>query len=178
MLRVIIEILPNGHRELRRTIASMAICNTSNLADVSDYGIDAVEAANPLTGTPSRSTSCKVLRHDRRQSVWTLLAKAAAEIEKPSSMSFDLPDLCDEVHVGVDLVPFGMERRREGIAALRVSAIGDDGGILIEGFEAGPAGNGSTIRKARIAPHGRNQSIWTLIANAAYALSHAKFDEV
>jgi hypothetical protein len=119
-----------------------------------------------------------VLRHDRRQSVWTLLAKAAAEIEKPSSMSFDLPDLCDEVHVGVDLVPFGMERRREGIAALRVSAIGDDGGILIEGFEAGPAGNGSTIRKARIAPHARNQSIWTLIANAAYALSHAKFDEV
>jgi hypothetical protein len=82
MLRVIIEILPNGHRELRRTIASMAICNTSNLADVSDYGIDVVEAANPLTGTPSRSTSCKVLRHDRRQSVWTLLAKAAAEIEK------------------------------------------------------------------------------------------------
>jgi hypothetical protein len=82
MLKVIIEIMPGGHRELRRTIASMSIGNLSNLADVSDYGIDAVEAANPLTGTPSRSTSCKVLSHDRRQSVWTLVAKAAAEIEK------------------------------------------------------------------------------------------------
>ena len=93
-------------------------------------------------------------------------------------MSFDLSDPCDEVRVGVDLAPFGLERRAGGIAALRISAIGDDGGFLVEGFEAGPAGNGSTIRKARIAPHGRNQSIWTLIANAAYALSHAKFDEV
>jgi hypothetical protein len=64
------------------------------------------------------------------------------------------------------------------ISRLRVSAIEDDGGILIEGFEPGPARNGSTMRKARIAPHGRNPSIWTLIANAAYALSHAKFDEV
>jgi hypothetical protein len=63
-------------------VASMAIGNTSNLADVSDYQIDALESANPLTGTPSRSTSCKVLSHDRRQSVWTLVAKAAAELEK------------------------------------------------------------------------------------------------
>jgi hypothetical protein len=90
-------------------------------------------------------------------------------------MSFDL---CDEIHVGVDLVPFGLERRRGGIAALRVIAIEDDGGLLVEGSEAGPAGTGSAMRKARIAPHGRNQSIWTLIANVAYALNHAKFDEV
>jgi hypothetical protein len=85
-------------------------------------------------------------------------------------MSFD-PKPGDEIHVGVDLVPFGLERRREGIAALRISAIEDDGGFNVEGFEAGPAGNGSAMRKARIAPHGRNQSIWTLVANAAYALS-------
>jgi hypothetical protein len=82
MLKVIIEILPRGHRELRRTVASMSIGNLTLMGDVSDYGIDAVEAANALTGTPSRSTSCKVLSHDRRQSVWTLVAKAAAEIEK------------------------------------------------------------------------------------------------
>jgi hypothetical protein len=93
-------------------------------------------------------------------------------------MSFDLSDPCDEVRVGVDLVPFGLERRAGGIAALRISAIGDDGGFLVEGFEAGPAGNGSAMRQARIAPHGRNQSVWMLIANAAYALSRAKFDEV
>jgi hypothetical protein len=93
-------------------------------------------------------------------------------------MSFDLSDPCDEVHVGVDLVPFGPERRRVGIAALRVIAIEDDGGFQVKGFEAGRAGAGSAMRKARIAPHGSNQSIWTLIANVAYALNHAKFDEV
>ena len=42
MLRVIIEIVPGGHRELRRTIASMAIGNLSNLANVSDYEVDAL----------------------------------------------------------------------------------------------------------------------------------------
>jgi hypothetical protein len=86
-------------------------------------------------------------------------------------MSFDLSDPRDEVHVGVDLVPFGLERRREGIASLRIRAIEEDAGFLVEGFESGPAGNGSAMRKARIGPHGRNQSIWVLIANAAYALS-------
>jgi hypothetical protein len=93
-------------------------------------------------------------------------------------MRFDLTNTSDEVQVGVDLVPFGLEHRREGIAALRIRAIDDERGLLVEGFEAGPAGNGSAMRKARIALHGRNQSIWTLIANAAYALSHAKFDEL
>jgi hypothetical protein len=82
MLRVIVEILPGGHRELRRTIASVAIGHVSDLADISDYKIDAMEAANRLTGTPSRSATCVVARHDRRQSVWALIAKAAAEIEK------------------------------------------------------------------------------------------------
>jgi hypothetical protein len=82
MLRVIIEILPGGHLELRRTIASIAIGNKSDLANISDYKIDAMESANPLTGPPRRSASCQVPGHDRRQSVWTLVAKAAAEIEK------------------------------------------------------------------------------------------------
>jgi hypothetical protein len=82
MLRVIVELVPGGHRELRRTIASMNIGNQSNLADISDYKIGAMESANQLTGTPSRSATCTVVGHDRRQSVWSLIAKAAAEIEK------------------------------------------------------------------------------------------------
>jgi hypothetical protein len=82
MLRVIVEILPGGHRELRRTIASMAIGNTSELADVSNYTIDVMESANHLTSTPSRSATVTVTGHDRRQSVWALIAKAAAEIEQ------------------------------------------------------------------------------------------------
>ena len=82
MLRVIIEIVPGGQAQLRRTIASMAIGNISNLADVSDYKVDAMESANHLIGTPPRSATCEVTGHDRRQSVWALVAKAAAEIEK------------------------------------------------------------------------------------------------
>ena len=82
MLRVIVELVPGGHQELRRTIASMAIGNVTDLADISDYKVDVLEAANKLTGTPSRSATCVVTRHDRRQSVWALIAKAAAEIGK------------------------------------------------------------------------------------------------
>ena len=81
MLRVTVEIVPGGIRELRRTIASMSIGNISNLADISDYQVDAIEATNHLAGTPSRSASCKVLEHDRRQSVWVLIAKAATELQ-------------------------------------------------------------------------------------------------
>jgi hypothetical protein len=47
---------------------------TIDLADISDYRIEATEGRNPL---PQRSASCEVTGHDRRQSVWTLLAKAA-----------------------------------------------------------------------------------------------------
>jgi hypothetical protein len=56
MLRVIVELVPGGRRELRRTI--------------------------PSTGTPSRSTTCTVTGHDRHQAVWALLAKAAEAIHK------------------------------------------------------------------------------------------------
>jgi hypothetical protein len=45
-------------------------------------------------------------------------------------MSFD-PKPGDEIHVGVDLVSFDLERRRESIAAWRVSAIEDDGGFHV-----------------------------------------------
>ena len=82
MLRVIVELVPGGYAPLRRTIASMSIGNISDLADVSDYKIQATEAANPLTATPPRSATCVVSRHDRRQSVWALIAKAAEEITR------------------------------------------------------------------------------------------------
>ena len=82
MLKVVIEIIPGGVRELRRTIASMSIGNVSNLADISDYQIDAAESMNPLTGTSGRSATCKVVGHDRRSSVWALIAKAADAVQK------------------------------------------------------------------------------------------------
>ncbi len=74
MLRVTIELVPGGFVPMRKTIASMRISNASNLADISDYEVDAMEGANPLTGSPAGSASCVVQAHDRAQRVWALLA--------------------------------------------------------------------------------------------------------
>jgi len=80
MLLITIDLLPGGHASRRRTIASMQIGNITDLADVSDYRIDAMEGANPLTGTPARSATCTIAGHDRNQAVWALVAKAANQI--------------------------------------------------------------------------------------------------
>jgi hypothetical protein len=64
-----------------RMIGSMRISNLSDLADQSDYRVKVLEAANPLTGTPARNAECMTERHDRRQSIWKLLASAATEVE-------------------------------------------------------------------------------------------------
>lgn len=82
MLKVVIELHPGGYHERRTAIASMTISNVSDLATISDYEVDAVEAANHLAGTRPRSATCMVVGHDRRQSVWALLEKAATEIRK------------------------------------------------------------------------------------------------
>ena len=80
MLRITIELVPGGFMPMRRTIATMNIGNLSDLADVSNYRVDAMERANPLSGDPPRSATCTVVGHDRRQSVWVLMARAAEEI--------------------------------------------------------------------------------------------------
>jgi hypothetical protein len=77
MLKITIDLIPGGFAPLKRTIATMRIANLSDLADCSDYRIEATEGRNPLTGDPPRSASCEVTGHDRRQSVWALVAKAA-----------------------------------------------------------------------------------------------------
>lgn len=82
MLVVTVDIIPGGYELHRRTIGSMRIANASNLADVSDYAVEVIESANPLTGAKRRTTSCTVRTHDRRQSIWALLAKASEEIIK------------------------------------------------------------------------------------------------
>jgi hypothetical protein len=77
MLRVTIDLVPSGYEPLRRTIATMIIGNMSDLADFSNYRIEVMEAENKLTSQPPRSCVCEVLEHDRRQSVWALIEKAA-----------------------------------------------------------------------------------------------------
>jgi hypothetical protein len=80
MLVVIVELVPAGFSPIRRTIASMRISNVSDLADVSDYRVEAEEGANPLTGDPPRRAECLVPAHARRQSVWALLQRACEKI--------------------------------------------------------------------------------------------------
>jgi hypothetical protein len=83
MLVVTIDLVPGGFEPMRRTIASMRIANISDLAEVSDYLVEASETSNPLAGTPPRNSRCFVRGHARAQSVWALLAKASEEITKP-----------------------------------------------------------------------------------------------
>jgi hypothetical protein len=82
MIVVNIELLPGGAESLRRTIATMRVSNASDLADLSNYRVTAVESASPLTGHPAGIAECEVVDHDRRQRVWSLLRKACEEIEK------------------------------------------------------------------------------------------------
>lgn len=85
MLVVTVDLVPGGYEPYRRTIGTMRIANVSDLANVSDYAVDATENANPLSGTALRNTKCTVRAHNRRQSIWALLAKASGEILKDSS---------------------------------------------------------------------------------------------
>jgi hypothetical protein len=77
MILITIDLVPSGIQSWRRTIASMRIANTTNCTDVSDYAVDLLEAANPLSGTAPRNGSCTVKDHDRHQSIWALIARAA-----------------------------------------------------------------------------------------------------
>jgi hypothetical protein len=82
MLVITIDLVPGGYESYRRTIGSMRIANLSNLANTSDYSVEVMEAANQLTGDPSWNAKCVVLAHDRRQSIWALMARACEETLK------------------------------------------------------------------------------------------------
>lgn len=77
MLAITVDLVPGGFEPLRRTIATMRIANISDLAETSDYRVEATEGRNDLAGTPSRSVSFAIKQHNRAQSVWSLIAKAA-----------------------------------------------------------------------------------------------------
>lgn len=82
MLTITIDLVPGGYAPMRRTIASMSISNVSDLAEVSDYRVEAMEARNPPTGSAPRSSCCVVSNHNRAQSIWALLARASEAIMK------------------------------------------------------------------------------------------------
>lgn len=77
MLRVTIELWPGGDNAGARTIATASVANVSDLSHVSDYALSVTEQYNPVAGTPAWSQRGHVLKHDRRASVWALVAKVA-----------------------------------------------------------------------------------------------------
>jgi hypothetical protein len=77
MLRITIEIWPGGDKTRARSLAIANVANVSDLADVSDYEVSVTEGHNPLTNTPPWSQRGRVSQHDRRTSVWALIAKVA-----------------------------------------------------------------------------------------------------
>lgn len=81
MLRVTVELHPGGIATLRRTLATMSLANISDLENLSDYDVTAMEGPNPLTGASARICSLQVRRHLRRQSVWVLIGAAIAAME-------------------------------------------------------------------------------------------------
>ncbi|WP_018322448.1 hypothetical protein [Bradyrhizobium sp. WSM2793] len=88
MLVVTVDLAPGGDESRRRTLATMSISNESDLAEVSDYLVTAMEAASPLTGRPAGIAQTRVLSHDRKQQVWALLQRASEEIMKADWVEF------------------------------------------------------------------------------------------
>ena len=77
MLRVTVEIWPGGDKTHARSLAIANVANVSDLANVSDYAVSVSEGYNPVTNTPPWSQRGQIYEHDRRTSVWALIAKVA-----------------------------------------------------------------------------------------------------
>jgi hypothetical protein len=77
VLRVTIEIWPGGDGTRAHAIAIANVANVSDLAEVSDYAVSVTEGENPISSTPPWSRRGYIFQHDRRSSVWALVAKVA-----------------------------------------------------------------------------------------------------
>jgi hypothetical protein len=77
VLRITVEIWPGGDKTRACAIAIANVANLSDLADVSDYAVSITEGYNPVTNAPSWSQRGSIFQHNRRTSVWALVAKVA-----------------------------------------------------------------------------------------------------
>ena len=77
MLRITVEIWPGGDETRAHAVAIANVANVSDLANVSDYAVSVSEGYNPVTNAPPWSQRGYVFQHDRRTSVWALIAKVA-----------------------------------------------------------------------------------------------------
>lgn len=78
MLVIKVELWPGGEEQYKTVVARALIGNISDLADTSDYAVSVSEGQNPIAGTPAWKGRGRIDGHDRRQSVWALVEKAAS----------------------------------------------------------------------------------------------------
>jgi hypothetical protein len=77
MLVITVDLLPGGYAPMRRTIAAMSITNISDLAEISDYRVEA--RARPairlpaLHRAPFDASSADTLAHNRCGLCWRKL---------------------------------------------------------------------------------------------------------
>ncbi|MBX9830215.1 MAG: hypothetical protein K2Y27_35120 [Xanthobacteraceae bacterium] len=85
MIQIVIRIIPNGDK---KRAVEHGVAEVTRVAGdvVCDYSVSAGENQNPVAQALDWSARGHVLGHDRRQSVWALVAKvatwAASEAEK------------------------------------------------------------------------------------------------
>ncbi len=76
MLRITVEIVPGGVGKPLE-LAQAVLGNMSDLADRSDYRIAAREGDNLLAGRPAWESNGHIFAHNRNQTVWRLVERAA-----------------------------------------------------------------------------------------------------
>lgn len=77
MLRIVVELVPGGIGKPRE-LACVILGNRSNLADRSDYAIAAREVDNKLAGRGAWESRGLIANHNRNQTVFALVERAAA----------------------------------------------------------------------------------------------------
>lgn len=67
------EVWPGGSLIRAKEIAQIKIANISELADISDYIVEAQETGDAVLGIPQSLKTVTIEGHPRRQSVFALL---------------------------------------------------------------------------------------------------------
>jgi len=76
MIQIIVLIIPNGDK--KRAVEHAVAEVTRVVGDVvCDYSVSAGENQNPVTAARDWSARGHIMRHDRRQSAWALVARVA-----------------------------------------------------------------------------------------------------
>lgn len=79
MIKVIVEIWPNGNPARKREIAHMDLGNITEFSAISSYVVRASSVPNPLAKLPTAFSARGTIEgHRRDDPIWVLLAKAMA----------------------------------------------------------------------------------------------------